>query len=95
MLRDIVQPSVAINPDRIAYTIELKSGDALSGMILDDSGDRLVIGDAAGTQRTLAKSDVAAMRASPVSLMPDNLWQNLTPAQQRDLMTYLLTEPKP
>jgi hypothetical protein len=32
------------------------------------------------------------MKPSAVSLMPEGLWQNLTAEQQRDLMTYLLTE---
>jgi hypothetical protein len=33
------------------------------------------------------------MKALPISLMPAGLWQNLSDQQQRDLMTYLLTEP--
>ena len=43
-------------------------------------------------ERAVAKSDVATMKSSAVSLMPEGLWQNLTAEQQRDLMTYLLTE---
>ncbi len=33
------------------------------------------------------------MKASALSLMPEGLWQNLNAQQQRDLMTFLLTEP--
>lgn len=92
-LKDIVQPSAAINPDRIAYTIDLKDGTALTGMIMDETAENLVLGDVAGTKRTLAKANVAGMKASAISLMPEGLWQNLNSQQQRDLMTFLLTAP--
>ena len=94
VLKDIVEPSAAINPDRIAYIIDLKSGTTATGMILDDTPDAIVLGDAAGGKQTIARRDIAGLKASAVSLMPEGLWQNLTSQQQRDLMTFLLTERK-
>lgn len=93
VLRDIVDPSAAINPDRLSYNVDLKDGTAISGMILEDNADSIVLGDAGGGKRTLAKNTIAAMKASAGSLMPPGLWQALNPQQQRDLMTFLLTEP--
>jgi putative heme-binding domain-containing protein len=93
VLKDIVEPSAAINPDRIAYVVELKDGTTANGIVLEDTAGSLVLGDVAGAKRTLAKNAIARMKASPVSLMPEGLWQNLTVPQQRDLMTFLLTEP--
>ena len=93
VLKDIVQPSAAINPDRIAYNVELKTGGSAYGMVIDDTPQRLVLADATGAKRTIARSEIASLKASAVSLMPEGLWQNLTTEQQRDLMTFLLTEP--
>jgi putative heme-binding domain-containing protein len=93
VLKDIVQPSAAINPDRIAYNVELKAGGSAYGMVLDDTPQQLVLADVTGAKRTIAKSEIASLKASAVSLMPEGLWQNLTAQQQRDLMTFLLTEP--
>jgi len=93
VLQDIVNPSAAINPDRLAYSLELKSGAAVQGMILDETPGEYVVGDAAGATRRIAKSDIASMKASAVSLMPAGLWENLSDEQRRDLMTFLLTEP--
>ncbi len=92
VLKDIVQPSAAINPDRIAYAIELKDGNSVGGIILEESPDAIVLGDAAGGKRTLPRATIAGMKASTMSLMPEGLWQNLNAQQQRDLMTFLLTE---
>jgi len=93
VLQDIVNPSAAINPDRLAYSIELKAGGAVQGMILDETPQAYVVGDAAGESRRIAKSEIAAMKASAVSLMPAGLWENLNDGQRRDLMAFLLTEP--
>lgn len=93
VLKDIVDPSAAINPDRIAYTLDLKDGSAVTGMILENTADAIVLGEVSGNKRTLPKSTVAGMKASSVSLMPPGLWQGLTTQQQKDLMTFLLTTP--
>lgn len=93
VLKDIVQPNAAINPDRIAYLIDLKDGTTASGMVLENNGQNVVLGEIGGAKRTIPKTDVVAMKASPVSFMPEGLWQNLNDQQQRDLMTFLLTEP--
>ncbi len=93
VLKDIVEPSAAINPDRIAYVIDLKDGTSMGGIVLEETPEAIVLGDAAGGQRTLPRATIAGMKASALSLMPAGLWQNLNAQQQRDLMTFLLTEP--
>ena len=93
VLKDIIDPSAAINPDRIAYTFELIDGSTLSGIVITDTADTIVVGETSGSQRTLAKRTLRQMKASAVSLMPPGLWEGLNEQQQRDLMTYLLTEP--
>lgn len=95
VLKDIVQPSAAINPDRLAYVVELKDGTTANGMLLDDTTDAITLGDVTGNRRVIAKATIATMKASAVSLMPEGLWQALSSQQQRDLMTYLLTEATP
>lgn len=93
VLHDLITPSAAINPDRIAYLITLKDGTAVGGMILTDTPDHLVVTDAAGENKTVLRSTIAKVTPSAVSLMPEGLWSALNDTQQRDLMTYLLTEP--
>jgi putative heme-binding domain-containing protein len=93
VLKDIVQPSAAINPDRIAYSVVLRDGTSTAGMLLDDNPESITLGDATGAKRVIPRASVIEMRASPVSLMPEGLWQALSAQQQRDLMTFLLTMP--
>ncbi|MBL9201301.1 MAG: c-type cytochrome [Opitutaceae bacterium] len=93
VLRDIIEPSAAINPDRIAYVIALEDGSTSGGVVLDESPASIVVADASGAQRTIPRGAIAGMKASAVSLMPPGLWEQLTAQQQRDLMAFLLTEP--
>jgi putative heme-binding domain-containing protein len=93
VLKDIREPSAAINPDHIAYIVELTDGESLTGIILESGTDRLVVADATATPHVVPKTKVKSMRPSTVSLMPEGLDQALGPEKLRDLMTFLLVAP--
>jgi putative heme-binding domain-containing protein len=93
VLRDIRQPSAAINPDYIAYTIRLKDGRVLNGIPREAGPGRLaVLGDAAAGDG-VAASEIEKMSPSAISIMPEGLDKALGPTAMRDLLTFLLTEP--
>jgi putative heme-binding domain-containing protein len=93
VLKDIVDPNAAINPDRIAYSVNLKDRTLAGGMLVDENPESITLADAAGGRRVIAKKDILAMSALTTSLMPEGLWQVLNGQEQRDLMTFLLMEP--
>ncbi len=90
VMRDILQPSFAINPDYLANTLLLNDGRVLTGVVRSVDG-RLHVGDAHGKTTIVAPSDVDEMKASSVSVMPEGMLKNFSPEQTRDLLTYLLT----
>jgi putative heme-binding domain-containing protein len=92
VLRDIRDPSAAINPDYIQYVLELIDGRVLSGTVRTE-GDRLLIGDGTGRLTAVRRNQVDAMTPSAVSLMPAGLEKIIGPEKLRDLLTFLLTEP--
>jgi putative heme-binding domain-containing protein len=93
-LRDILEPSSAINPDYPAFTVELTDGAAsLTGSIVGESATELRVADAAGNIRTVPRTSVRTTRAALRSLMPEGLLASLDATQVRDLMTFLLTSP--
>jgi putative heme-binding domain-containing protein len=93
VLKDILEPSAAINPDHIAYNVELKNGDSATGVVLNDTPEQLVLGQVTGVNLAISKKNISAMKASGVSLMPEGLLKNMTAQQQRDLLTFLLIPP--
>jgi putative heme-binding domain-containing protein len=93
VLKDIVEPSAAINPDHLAYMIELKSGRVLSGVLRSEGPDRLMLGDNTGKETPLKREDIETMTPSPVSLMPEGIDKVLGREKMRDLLTFLLKPP--
>jgi putative heme-binding domain-containing protein len=93
VLKDIVEPNAAINPDRIAYSVTLKDRTFAGGMLVDENTEAITLADAAGAKRIIPKKDITAMSALPTSLMPEGLWQIPSSQEQKDLMAFLLTEP--
>ena len=89
VLRDIREPSFAINPDHITYSLALVDGRLLSGTVRS-SGANLRVGDSQGRETVFAQSDVEAMQPQSVSTMPEGLVQLLGAAKLKDLLTFLL-----
>ena len=94
VLRDILDPSATINPDAVGYVVKLREGDDVTGTRLAETANELQIAQAGGMVAKLKKSNIVKVEPMTLSLMPTGLDKALTPAELRDLLTYLLTEPK-
>lgn len=90
VLRDITQPSYAINPDHLSYVVALTDGRVLTGVMHSADG-RVQIGDAKGNVTEFAQAEIDDIAASAVSVMPEGIPKLLGENRLRDLMTFLLT----
>jgi putative heme-binding domain-containing protein len=94
VMRDIRQPSAALNPDYLGSVVKLKDGRVLGGIVRSaGEGHVIVRGDAAGEKSPIATSDIAKITPSPISVMPAGIAEALGEEAMRDLLTFLLTEP--
>lgn len=91
VLKDITEPSAAINPDHIAYHVYLADGEMETGVILKNTQAEIVLGQVSGKNLTIPKTKVTSVKAATLSLMPEGLLTGLTEQQQRDLLKFLLT----
>jgi putative heme-binding domain-containing protein len=94
VLKDIQDPSAAINPDYVAHEVTLDDDRSIVGMV-SYKGDSVVIRDVAGKQTTVPRSAVRQIEPRSRSLMPPGLDKMLGEAKMKDLMTYLLTSLEP
>jgi putative heme-binding domain-containing protein len=92
VLRDIQNPSFAINPDYLGQVVLMQDGHVLTGVVQSQAGE-LVIGDVNGKVTRFTKGEIESMKPAEISIMPKGLDEKFTPEQLRDLMTYLLTSP--
>lgn len=92
VLRDIVDPNATINPDYIAYTLVLKDGKVLNGLVRSEGQDDLKVVDSRAVETLVHRKDVAKLQASAISIMPEGFGQ-LGQAKLKDLVMFLTTEP--
>ena len=84
----ILDPNAAIEPRFINYQIETRDGRSLSGVISGETATSVTLVQPGGASEQLLRSEVTAIKASPLSLMPDGLEQVISPQDLADLISY-------
>lgn len=89
LLESIMEPSRQIAPEYILYTVELGEDEALSGILLSRSAQRVLLRDAAGVDHDLPASRIKDLRPQQLSAMPEGLLDGLTAQETADLLEAL------
>jgi putative heme-binding domain-containing protein len=89
MVVHIVNPSLEIREGFENYLVLTEDGRAINGLIADSDHQVVVIRDASGQTRVIAREEILEMTAVPQSLMPEGLLDPLSDQQVRDLFAYL------
>jgi putative membrane-bound dehydrogenase-like protein len=88
-LAAILDPNAAMDARFTVYDVELKDGRSLTGILTSESANSLVLGMAGGAKETILRSDIATLRASPLSLMPEGLEAVLQPQDIADVIAFI------
>lgn len=96
-LAKILDPNLNIAPGYETYVIETRSGATVTGVIARESPTSVTLRREEGEEETLLRSNIAALRVSSVSTMPEGLEDEIDPAAMADLLEYLqrLSTPGP
>jgi putative heme-binding domain-containing protein len=95
LLSNIFDPSLVIGAGYQAVTVQTKSGQVISGLIVEDSPLRVVLKVQGGELKTIARKDVDEQSISKLSLMPEEIEKQLSPREIVDLLTYLSLDRPP
>jgi putative membrane-bound dehydrogenase-like protein len=88
-LENIIDPNAVVGTDFQMTTVETKDGDVISGLLVNESPDALVIRSTVGEQK-VSKPDVASRTLSDTSLMPEGLLEALSEREQIELLKFLM-----
>jgi putative membrane-bound dehydrogenase-like protein len=91
MVESLLQPSATVAPSYQAWTLVLHDGRVLTGMVVHTNYDEYTYLDAEGKTFKVKSGDIAETKASAKSIMPENLMDQLTDQEVRDLLAYLLS----
>ncbi|MEQ2008529.1 MAG: dehydrogenase, partial [Limisphaerales bacterium] len=89
LLENIGDPSAVVNADFRMSVLNLKDGRVLNGVIKTRTAQTLTLKTVTETL-TVARSDIASLQESALSMMPEGLLEALPPEQVRDLIAYLM-----
>ena len=89
LLVSILDPNRAVDPKHVSYSVALKDGRSLLGVIRDETANSVTLVPLSGEARTLLRSEIESVRSTGASLMPIGLEAAIPPAKMADLLAYL------
>lgn len=95
LLSNVFDPSLVIGAAYQALTVRTADGRVVTGLLAEDSDQRVVLKVQGGKLETIPREDVDAMKISELSLMPEGLEKQLQPQEIADLLAFLILDKHP
>jgi putative heme-binding domain-containing protein len=91
LLEDVLDPNRNVDQAFRQTTLTLKKGQVLTGLVLKEEGEVVVLADAQGKEIRVSKNEVEERSTSQASPMPGNFAEQIPEAEFNNLVAYLLT----
>jgi putative membrane-bound dehydrogenase-like protein len=95
LLSNVFDPSLVIGAGYQATTVLTTKGQALTGLVVEDNVQRVVLKTQGGKLETIPRAEVETLTVSQVSLMPEGLEKQLRPQEIADLFAFLSLDRPP
>ena len=87
----ILNPSAGIAPEYYSWVLETTTYGLVTGVLAEDSGERVVVRTETGDEIRLEPSEILERRQSRLSIMPEDLINAMTEQELIDLLEFLAT----
>jgi putative heme-binding domain-containing protein len=92
LLEDILDPNRNVDQAFRSTTLALKSGQIVSGLVLREEGEVVVLADAQGKEVRITKNAIEERNVSSLSPMPANIVDQIPETDFYNLLAYLLAQ---
>jgi len=89
LLTSILNPSYAIEPHFVHYVVTTKDGQIHDGVISNETPGSITLRGGTENDEAILRMNIAEVRASSVSLMPEGLEQSMSRQDIADVIAYL------
>lgn len=89
LLTQILDPNREVGPNYMQFAVALHDGQVLAGMIAEESPVSLTLKQAENKQQILQREQIAEIKATGLSLMPEGFEKKLSPQDFADLIAFL------
>ncbi len=95
LLSNVFDPNLVIGAGYRAVVVVTNQGRVLTGLLAEDNPQRVVLKMQGGKIETVPRSDIDTVRVSNVSLMPEQIENQMKPQEIVDLFTFLSYDKHP
>jgi putative heme-binding domain-containing protein len=92
LLVNIIDPNRVVGKDYYTATVVDKSGRSLSGLLAEDTPERVVLKGENAKLTVIPRAEIDAFQVEARSLMPEGLPEKMTERDFRDLIAYLIED---
>ena len=89
LLLHIIVPNFEVVGGNTMYEVDTTGGQTFAGLLAADTPGQLTLKLPLGFTKTIARDNVKALRASPLSLMPNELEKTMTRQELANLIAFL------
>lgn len=89
LLTAILEPHKEVASQFIAYTVNTKDGQTLTGIITNDTASSMSIKMMGGIEKTLQRSEIKGSSSTGQSLMPEGLETGMSVTDMADLLSFI------
>ncbi len=93
ILQNVIEPNREVNPQYVNYSVLTNDDRIVTGMISNESETSVTLLKGENVSETVARTDIAEMRSSKLSLMPEGLEGQIDQQGMSDLIAYILLLP--
>ena len=90
LLEDVLDPNRNVDQSFRVTNLALRSGQVVSGLLLREEGEVLIIADSQGKEIRVPRTSVEERSTAQLSPMPANMASQIALQEFNDLMSYLL-----
>jgi putative heme-binding domain-containing protein len=92
ILEDLLDPNRNVDQAFRAITLALANGQVITGLLLREEGDVLVVADSDGKEQRFQSSQIDERKISNLSPMPAGFSEKIRDVDFADLVAYLLSQ---
>ena len=89
LLVNVMDPNANIVPGYEEYRVDTRDGRILTGVLLEQNANSVTLGREEGEKDKILRANIAALRPSTVSTMPEGVEEEITVEEMTDLLEYL------
>jgi putative heme-binding domain-containing protein len=95
LLSNVFDPSLVIGPDYQVFTVVTKDGRNLTGLMVENNEQRIVVRMAGESDETVPRNNVEYTRRSKLSMMPEGVEAIFSKKDLADLFAFLALDSPP